>query len=66
MLETLWQSSDDGRYDIVYCGLNRVDENDNILSCEEFQDSSITNENNEIDIFSIVNPAFWNKLWRKN
>ena len=66
MLETLWTATDNGWFDIVCCGYSRVDENGNILSLVPYTEDQVFNDDNSIDIFSIVNPAFWNKLWRKS
>ena len=66
MLERLWAETENGKYDIVCCGFNKVDKCGEILSSHCFKSQSITNKNNSIDIFSTVNPAFWNKLWRRS
>jgi len=66
MMNELWEATDNGSIDIVCCGFNRIDEDDSILSYQEFPESLIINNNNDIDIFSTFNPAFWNKLWRKS
>ena len=66
MLQTLWDASDDGQFDIVCCGFNRVDELGNIISYETYPSKIIKNDNNSINIFSTLNLAFWNKLWRKS
>lgn len=65
MLEKLWEASENGFYDIVVCGFDRVDEEGNVLSIQNSGDKSIVNDG-QIDIFSATNPAFWNKLWRKS
>ncbi len=66
MLETLWEATDKGWFDIVCCGFSRVDENGNILSKQPYIEKQVSNEKNSIDIFTTLNPAFWNKLWRKS
>ena len=66
MLEALWNATDNGWFDIVCCGFSRVDENGNILSKHSYVEKQVFNEKNNIDIFSTLNPAFWNKLWRKS
>ncbi len=64
MLEKLWEASENGKFDIVSCGFNRVDEQGNILSSSQYSNLQI--KQNEIDIFKTINPGFWNKLWRKS
>ena len=66
MLEILWGATDEGWFDIVCCGFDRVDENDNVLSKVSYGEKQVSNSDSEIDIFTILNPAFWNKLWRKS
>jgi len=66
MLEILWKATDNGWFDIICCGFNRVDGNGNILSKYSYPEKQIFNDNNSVDIFSTLNPAFWNKLWRKS
>jgi len=62
MLENLWEATDNGSFDIVSCGFNRVDEMGNILS---YTSPDIRQAHGkEINIFKTVNPAFWNKMWR--
>lgn len=64
MLESLWRASENEHYDIVMCGFNRVDELGNILS---FTNQAVrTAYGNDINIFKTINPAFWNKLWRRS
>ncbi len=66
MLKRLWVASEEGNFDVVGCGFNRVDAEGNILSYETYSSQTIANESNSINIFSTMNPAFWNKLWRKS
>lgn len=65
MLEALWEASENGFYDIVMCGFDRVDENGKFISTQHGGDKKIVNDD-KIDIFSTINPAYWNKLWRKS
>ncbi|KEO96651.1 hypothetical protein EH32_10525 [Erythrobacter litoralis] len=65
MLEVLWEASENGFYDIVVCGFDRVDEAGTVLSTQHSGDKTIVNDG-DIDIFNAMNPAFWNKLWRKS
>ncbi len=66
MLELLWEATEAGRIDVVGCGFDKVDEAGRQLSLHDFPPRTIVNEHNNINIFSIVNPAFWNKLWRRS
>lgn len=66
MLQRLWEETDNGWFDIVSCGFNRVDGNGNIISFQSYPATTFLNEENDINIFATVNPAFWNKLWRKS
>jgi len=65
MLETLWNAAENQVIDIVICGFDRVDEAGNVLSTSKPGNTIYFNHNNEIDIFNTTNPAFWNKLWRR-
>lgn len=64
MLERLWEGCDNGFFDIVVCGFDRIDENGEVISTQHSGDKKLRNEG-QIDVFSAMNPAFWNKLWRK-
>jgi len=66
MLQRLWEETDNGWFDVVCCGFNRVDENGNIIAFQNYPEMTFINEDNDINIFATVNPAFWNKLWRKS
>lgn len=66
MLETLWSNTNNQQVDIVCCGYNRVSEQGEILAQVQYGEKELENKNNSIDIFSALNPAFWNKLWKKN
>lgn len=65
MVSTLVESAERGGYDIVSCGFDRVDEQEELLQ----QDLPIEQEyirTECLDIFRIINPAFWNKLWKRS
>lgn len=66
MLQRLWEETENGWFDVVTCGFNRVDENGNIIAFQNYPVATFLNDDNNINIFSVVNPAFWNKLWRKS
>lgn len=64
MLERLWNETENSWYDVVCCGFNRVDEKGNIIQFQKYPAKILINDDNDINIFSALNPAFWNKLWR--
>lgn len=64
-LQTLWEASESGRFDVVCCGFVRVDENNNEIARREFPKKVVENTDHNINIFKTMNPAIWNKLWRK-
>lgn len=66
MLEKLWEATEEGWFDVVCCGFNRVDGAGNIQNYQIYPVKSIVNDDNDINIFATLNPAFWNKLWRKS
>lgn len=66
MLANLRRVAKNKAADVVVCGYARVNNNGDILRETTFKNKTITNSNNNIDIFSVANPAFWNKLWRKS
>jgi glycosyltransferase involved in cell wall biosynthesis len=66
MFEKLYNAATDGDWDVVICGFKRVTPEGDILSETDFSNrSNITEEKNK-DIFTISNPAFWNKLWKRD
>ena len=66
MLKILWQETHGKWFDVVCCGFNQVDVLGNVLSFHAYPARTVENSNNNINIFSFINPAFWNKLWRKS
>lgn len=66
MLEKLWLASENGKYDVVCCGFDIVNEMGEKQSSQSFSSIVIDNSDNSINIFANVNPAFWNKLWRRS
>ncbi len=66
MLSKLWKANEKGKYDIVCCGFESVDEAGEIRTTHSFGQRSINRHDETINIFSLLNPAFWNKLWRKS
>ena len=63
MIETLWEASDHGFYDVVNCGFDRTDPSGKVLSTQKTSRRTIVNEG-QLNFFHTMNPAFWNKLWR--
>lgn len=66
MFELLWHAAESGTYDIVSCGFDRVDEDGNFISSQAPEARILRNDDNNLNIFSHFNPAFWNKIWRKS
>ena len=66
MIEKLWEATDNGSADIVCCGFDRINEIDEVVFESSFTETSILNNDNNIDIFNLFNPNFWNKLWKKS
>lgn len=66
MLESLWEGTEGGYYDVVVCGYDRVDENGETISTHPHE--ARTHDPLPLDIspFEVSAPAFWNKLWRKS
>lgn len=66
MLEAMYESTQGESVDIVCCGYDRVNEVDDVLRKFQPEAAIIDNSNNSVDIFELVNPALWNKLFRKD
>ena len=66
MLERLWVSSEYGKYDVTCCGFIRVSTNNTEITRRAFKPRFIDNSKQVINIFTVANPAIWNKLWRKS
>lgn len=66
MLEVLYKTAKKENSCIVVCGFQRVKSDGTFLKPQRFKKKNLINKNNSIDIFSTCNPAFWNKLWRKD
>jgi glycosyltransferase involved in cell wall biosynthesis len=65
MMELLWQASGEGRAAVVACGMQVRGEEDKPLFDVTYPRKTIHNINNNVNFFSILNPSFCNKLWRK-
>lgn len=66
MLERLWVSADRGTIDVVECGFQQVDPDGHVIHRYAPRDAYLDNYKRQIDIFSSMKVAFWNKLWRKD
>ncbi|WP_319532875.1 glycosyltransferase [uncultured Cohaesibacter sp.] len=66
MLKRLWEETENGQYDIVSCGFEHVSSNGEIVSTHLKDAQIIDVKNDDVDIFSVANPAFWNKIWKKS
>lgn len=66
MLQALMDGTRCGKFDVVVCGYDRVNEEGSCLS-EHFRiQKTLDPIPDGSDPFLISNPAFWNKLWRKS
>ncbi|MEE9328097.1 MAG: glycosyltransferase family 2 protein [Cocleimonas sp.] len=66
MLEKLWNASNNGEFDVICCGFIGTDDQGKILAEINYEPREISNIDNSLSIFSVFNPALWNKLWRKD
>ncbi|MDX0469438.1 glycosyltransferase [Sinorhizobium medicae] len=64
MLEALYAGTQDGHFDVVVSGYERVDETGKVLSKHMQSVRSLDPIPDDQDPYKIANPAFWNKLWR--
>lgn len=65
MMKVLWDASSHGKSDVVCCGFDRINGAGDTINSFKLSKRTIINNNNNIDIFTLTNPAFWNKLWKK-
>jgi len=66
MLEKLWNASENGKHDVVCCGFNGIDTEGKTLAEIKYEPREISNIDDSLNIFSVCNPAVWNKLWKKD
>ena len=66
MLERLWEGSEFGKFDVTCCGFIRVTDTNEEITKRIFKPKTVDNSNNIINIFTVANPAIWNKLWRRD
>jgi len=65
MMKTLWDASENGKFDIVCCGFKVVNEEGREVSSSNIPPQTIQNASASVNIFSLMGNEFWNKLWRK-
>lgn len=65
MFEALLAGTEKGRFDVVACGFARVDAQGLTLSRGMEHRARYEALGPADDIFTLVNSAFWNKLWRR-
>ena len=65
MLDVLYRSIKENNSCISVCGYKRVSEDGVILDKKIFKNKIISSDDLTFDIFNTSNPAFWNKLWKK-
>lgn len=67
MLETLLNASNNGYFDIVCCGYSRVNDFGKVLQDSKFKARELEGQDKkEANIFTMMNPSFCNKLWKKS
>lgn len=66
MFSQLLEGSANGYYDIVACGFARVDAFGTVLSRSMEHRHSLETIPANANIFGIINPSFWNKIWRRS
>ncbi|WP_323786430.1 glycosyltransferase family 2 protein [Thalassovita sp.] len=65
MMEKLWEGTGGGIADVVVCGVIFIDSHARPLGPRiSPQPGRHMNTEDQIDIFNLFNPSFWNKLWR--
>jgi len=65
MLERLLEASNGGEFDLVCCSFDSVDETGALIQSFQGFDEKI-DVNSNFDILNRINPAIWNKLWRRS
>ena len=66
MLEVMYKATKAETVDLVCCGYDRVNESDELLKEFALEARLIDNTDLSVDIFELLNPALWNKLFRKS
>jgi glycosyltransferase involved in cell wall biosynthesis len=66
MFESLFEAAENGTYDIVACGFDRVDGLGNTLSKERMRPRVVDLTDARPNILGLTNPMFCNKIWRRS
>lgn len=66
MYQLLYDATESEDHDIVCCGWKRVDESGAVLNEVGRKPGFYDNSDNGLDIFTVLNPALWNKIFRKS
>lgn len=66
MLERLWAATDDQSADVVAFGYTMVDADGQVINEHIPKARKLLNTENKINIFTMLRPAFWQKLWRRD
>ena len=64
MLERLWDATGDQVADVTACGMALMNPDGSLISNISRPQQSYCNQDDQLDIFDILSPCFWNKLWR--
>lgn len=66
MMEALYVATEGETVDIVACGFDRVSENGDLISEHGYEEELIDSSDTRENIFELLNPAIWNKLFKKS
>ena len=65
MMKTLLEATENGKFDIVQCGFNPISEEGKEQNSHARPAQKVNRIEQDINIFTLLNPAYWNKLWKK-
>ena len=65
MINALYEGTVGGRFEIVTCGFDRVNDTGAVLSSSFQLTKKVDLRQKNINLFEVANPAFWNKLYRR-
>lgn len=66
MMEALYLGTEGGHFDVVVCGFESVSPEGEVLSTHHQTVKNLNPIPDNTNPFTISNPSFWNKLWRKS
>lgn len=66
MLNVLLDATDRGSFDVVNCGFETVNGAGEVLLRNSHGYREVDLAGDDVDIFYLTNPSFWNKLWRRS